>query len=80
MSVTQVIAEIEALPAAERVQVAEETLRRLGTEDLKIVERTLRRLAHPDVPEEIWQGYEDYEDGRMVDLDVVLNEDPPSTR
>ena len=80
MSVAQVISEIEALPNAERIQVAEETLRRLGIEDLKVVERTLRRLAHPDVPEEVWMGYEDYEDGRMVDLDVVLSEVPPTER
>ncbi len=77
MSIVEVLAEIEGLPPAERVQVAQETLRRLNAEDLKIVERTLRRLAHPDVPEEIWEGYEDAEDGRFVDPTLVLNEEPP---
>ncbi|MEI9893502.1 MAG: hypothetical protein WDN28_06280 [Chthoniobacter sp.] len=52
----------------------QETLQRLNAEDLEIVERTLRRLAHPDVPEEIWEGYDDAEDGRFVDSALVLNE------
>jgi hypothetical protein len=78
MSVAQVIAEIEALPQAERVRVAEETLRRLSPDDLKTVERFLRRIAHPDVPEEVWEGFEDTEDGRVVDLDMVLREEPPA--
>lgn len=76
MSVTQVIAEIEALPTAERIKVAEETLRRLSAADLKTVERTLRRLAHPDVPEEVWHGYEDYEDERRL---ALREEDIPPT-
>jgi len=77
MSIAEVIAEIEALPEAERVQVAQETLRRLNAGDLKTVERTLRRLAHPDVPEEVWEGYEDAEDGRFVDAEMILKEEPP---
>ena len=64
MSAAEVIAQIAALPEAER----------------KIVERTLRRLTHPEVPEEIWEGYEDYEDGRFVDMDLVLREEPPPSK
>ncbi len=64
MSAAEVIAQIETLPEAER----------------KIVERALRRLTHPDVPEEIWEGYEDYEDGRFVDIDLVLREEPPPSK
>ena len=56
MSAAEVIAQIEALPVAERVKVAEETIRRLRPGWLKIIDRFLRRLAHPDVPEEIWEG------------------------
>jgi len=77
MSVAEVLAEIEALPEMERVQVAKETLRHLNPDDLKAVERTLRRLAHPDVPEDVWEGFEDAEDGRFVDPGLILNEDPP---
>jgi len=77
MSAAEVIAQIEALPKAERVAVAKEALHHLDPADLKIVERTLRRLAHPDVPEEVWEGYEDYEEGRFVDMDTILREEPP---
>ena len=77
MSAAEVIAQIEALPVAERVKVAEETIRRLRPDWLKIIDRFLRRLAHPDVPEEIWEGYEDYEDGRFVDMETALFEEPP---
>ena len=77
MSVTEVLAEIEALTETERVRVAQGTLRHLHVDDLKVVERTLRRLAHPEVPEEVWRGYEDCEDGHTVDMDVALNEVPP---
>ena len=61
MSAAEVLAQIEALPEAER----------------KIVERALRRLNHPDVPEEIWEGYEDSEDGHTVDMETALFEEPP---
>ena len=77
MSIAEVIAEIGALPEAERVQVTQETLRRLNADDLKIIERTVRRLAHPEVPEEVWEGYEEAEDGRFVDPEMILNEEPP---
>ena len=77
MSIAEVVAGIAALPEAERVQVAQETLRCLNADDLKIIERTVRSLAHPAVPEEVWEGYEDAEDGRFVDPEMILNEEPP---
>lgn len=80
MSAAEVIAQIEALPEAERAQVAEETIRRLSLAEIRKLDRIFRRLAHPDVPEEIWEGYEDYEDGRFVDPDLVLREEPPPTK
>ena len=76
MSATEVIAEIETLPTAERVAVVEETLRRLGLSD-KTIERRLRRLAHPEVPEDFWAGIEDVEDGRVVDMERVMSGEPP---
>ena len=77
MSAAEVIAEIETLPEPERVIVAEETLRRLAPDDLKIVGRMLRRLENPDIPAEVWDGFEDYEDGRFVDMETALYETPP---
>ena len=72
MSVAEIIAEIETLPGAERVIVAEEILRRLNPDDLKTVERFLRRITYPDVPEGVWEGFEDIEDGRVVDMHDLL--------
>ena len=72
MSVAEVIAEIEALPEAERVMVVEEILRTLSPDELKTVERFLRRITHPDVPEDVWEGFEDTEDGRVVDMHDLL--------
>lgn len=61
MSAAEVIAQIETLPETER----------------KIVERALFRLRHPEIPEEIVRGFEDCEDGNFVDMETVLNEEPP---
>lgn len=77
MSAAEVIAQIEALPEAERVEVATETIRRLEPLDLKIVERALRRLQHPEIPQSFWEGMEDVEDGRVVDMETALFEEPP---
>ena len=77
MSVAQVIAEIEVLPESERAAVAEAALKKLPPERLLGFERLLRRLAHPDVPEEVWRGFEDCEEGRTVDMETALFEDPP---
>jgi hypothetical protein len=80
MSVAEVLAEIEALPETERVTVAKETLRHLNADDLKAVERALRRLAHPDVPEDVWDGFEDAEDGRFVDPALIIKEEAPNEK
>ena len=61
MSAAEVIAQISALPVAER----------------KIVERALFRLRHPEIPEEIVRGFEDCEDGKTVDMETALYETPP---
>jgi len=49
-------------------------------EHKKPIERLLRRLEHPDVPEDFWAGMEDIEDGRIVDMEVAMNEVPPHLR
>ena len=77
MSAAEVIAQIEALPEAERFEVAEETLRHLAPAALKRMERKLFRLRHPEIPEEIVRGFEDCEDGNTVDMETALYETPP---
>ena len=78
MTAVQVIAQIKALPAADRAQVVEEAIRHLTPEERKPIERLLRRLQHPDVPEGFWQGVEDHEDGRTVEMEAALREAPPA--
>jgi hypothetical protein len=80
MNAAQVLAEILALPREEKLQVVGDTLRHLAPEDLKSAERLLRRVAHPDVPDEVWEGFEDCEDGRIVEMETALFTPPPGTK
>jgi alkylated DNA nucleotide flippase Atl1 len=69
--------ELNSLPRAEQARVVEKTLRQLTAEERKPIERLLRRLQHPEVPESFWQGVEDHEEGRTVDMETALRETPP---
>jgi hypothetical protein len=62
MSAAEVIAEIEALPDAERERVMDYF--------------TLLRLE--DIPESFRRGMADALAGRLVDMETVLSEPPPS--
>jgi len=77
MSAAEVIAEIQTLTPAERASVIEKTLPQLSVEQLKLIDRQLRRLANPEVPDSFWDGIEDSEDGRVVDMETALYETPP---
>jgi len=80
MTATEVVAELKALSSPERVRVLEETIRHLEPEERRSLERLLRRLQHPDVPESFWQGVEDHEDGRVVEMETALRETPPARK
>ena len=80
MNAAQVLAEILALPREERLQIVGDTLRQLTPEDLKSAERMLRRVAHPDVPDEVWEGFEQCEDGQTVEMETALSARPPGTK
>ena len=80
MNAAQVLAEILALPREEKLQIVGDTLRQLTPEDLKSAERMLRRVAHPDVPDEVWEGFEQCEDGRTVEMEVALSSQPPGVK
>jgi hypothetical protein len=79
MTAAQVLEEMKSLPSAERARVVQETLRNLKPEQRRNIERFLRRLQHPEVPETFWQGVEDHEDGKTVDMETALREAPPGT-
>jgi hypothetical protein len=74
MSAQEVLEQIEALPPAERTEVLKKTLARLCPNGGKAIERLLRRLENPDIPEDVWRGIEDAEDGRLIDMDEALTE------
>jgi hypothetical protein len=80
MTTAQLLAEINTLSHGERALVVEETLRQLTPAERKPIERLIRRLQHPDVPESFWQGVEDHEDDRTVDMETALRETPPGRK
>ena len=75
MSATEILKELETLPRPERTSVAKHILETLCPEG-KAVERIMRRIENPDVPEDVWRGIEDAEDGRLVDMEMALHEKP----
>ncbi|HWF17866.1 MAG TPA: hypothetical protein VG754_01280 [Verrucomicrobiae bacterium] len=77
MTAAEILQEFKALPISERARVVEQALRQLTAEERKPVERLIRRLQHPEVPESFWEGVEDHEDGRSVEMDIALKDTPP---
>jgi hypothetical protein len=77
MTAAQLLEELNTLPRPERARVVEQTLRQWSFEERKPIERLIRRLQHPDVPESFWEGVEDHEDGRTVEMETALRETPP---
>ncbi len=67
-TVQQIAAQLHSLSASERQQVVAEALRQSTPDERKAVERLLRRLQHPDVPEDVWEGFEECEDGKAIEM------------
>jgi hypothetical protein len=80
MTAAQILQEFNTLAKPERARVVEQAMRQLTTEERKPIERLIRRLQHPDVPESFWEGVEDHEDGRTVDMEIALKETPPGRK
>ncbi len=69
--------ELKTLPEAERAQIISDALSALSPDSLRNLERRLRRVAHPDVPEDVWIGFEEAEDGRGLEIKEEHFEHPP---
>jgi hypothetical protein len=69
--------ELKTLPEAERTRIIREALQELSPAALKVVERQLRRFAHPEVPEDVWTGFEEAEDGQGIEVREEHFEQPP---
>jgi hypothetical protein len=74
MSAQEISEQPETLPAAERVEVLRRVLASLCPQGGKAIERLCRRLENPDIPEEVWRGIEEAEDGRLIGMDEALTE------
>jgi hypothetical protein len=73
MTTTDIIAEFEAMPAEQRGEALRTILARLYPEGQKAIDRMLRRMENPDIPEDVWRGIEEAEDGRLVDMETALS-------
>ena len=69
--------ELETLPEMERARIIGGALQELSPPTLKTLERQLRRCAHPEVPENVWTGFEEAEDGRGIEVRNEHFERPP---
>ena len=79
MSASEILKELESLPRPERTRVAKRALETLCPET-KTVECLMRRVENPDIPEDVWRGIEDAEDGRTVEMETALRDQPPARR
>jgi len=60
--------ELKTLPEEERARIIRGVLQEFSPPGLKALERQLRRFAHPEVPEDVWTGFEEAEDGRGIEI------------
>ena len=77
MTVAMLERELKALPETERTRVISAALRELSPSTIKTLERQVRRLAHPHVPEDVWIGFEEAEDGKGIEMKDEHFEQPP---
>jgi hypothetical protein len=69
--------ELKTLPEEERARIIHGALQELSRPTLRVLERQLRRCAHPEVPEDVWIGFEEAEDGRGIEVRDDHFEHPP---
>ncbi len=79
MSAADIIRESETLTMQEKLTVMRQWLAQLGEGDRqrKTVERLLRRLEHPEVAGEVWEGFEECEDGQAIEIKDEHFANPP---
>ncbi|MBE2204322.1 MAG: hypothetical protein IAE94_08300 [Chthoniobacterales bacterium] len=77
MTATTLEKELLEVPSPERGKVIGAALRAIYPEGGRTLARLIRRLENPDIPEDVWRGIEDAEDGRIVDMETALSEAPP---
>lgn len=78
MSAAEIAQEIESLPQNERAETIRTLLKRLYPQNEKALERLLRRLEHPEIPEDVWAGFEEAEDGKLIPMMDEHFDNPPA--
>ena len=59
MSAAQFVNELEEMPVEARQQVVRSVLAKLYPRSAKAIERLLRRIEHLEVPDDMWEGFEE---------------------
>jgi hypothetical protein len=77
MSTAEFIEELSTMPDAERQRMLREVLERLYPAETKSIERFMRRIEHPEIPEDVWEGFEEAEDGKGIEIRDEHFENPP---
>ena len=77
MSTTEMVHEIESLPENARSEAIKTLLKSLYPQSSKAIERLLRRIEHPEVPEDFWEGIEEIEDGKALEMKDEHFDTPP---
>lgn len=72
MNATTLTDELRTVPAPERAKVIGTALQAIYPDGGQTLARLVRRLENPDIPEQVWRGIEDAEDGRLVDMETAL--------
>lgn len=73
--------ELKTLPEAERFRIICGAMQGLSPQARKAPQRQLRRFAPPEVPEDVWTGFEEAEDGQGIEVRDAdfQNRDPSGT-
>jgi hypothetical protein len=69
--------ELKALPEEERAKIIKTVLNGLSPRMVKTLERQMRRLAHPEIPDDVWIGFEEAEDGLGLEVKEEHFYNPP---
>jgi hypothetical protein len=77
MSAADMIEELAAMPDAKRRETVTVILARLYPGGQKMIERMLRRIEHPEVPEDVWESFEEAEDGKGTEMRDEHFANPP---
>jgi hypothetical protein len=78
MTASMLERELKTLPEEQRATIIRAALQELSPTVLRALERQVRRLAHPEVPEDVWVGFEEAEEGLGIEIRDEQFDRPPA--